>query len=90
MLAPAPAPPSLGIPVLPPPPQTLAPGPSHSSQAEAPLGPNSTSSVLCLLDEELLCLGMSPGRLQGAAPGRISREEKLVESGRGLSGAPCA
>ncbi|KAI5931466.1 ADP-ribosylation factor-binding protein GGA3 [Manis javanica] len=59
VLAPAPAPPSLGIPVLPPPPQTLAPGPSHSSQAEAPLGPNSTSSVLCLLDEELLCLGLT-------------------------------
>ncbi|XP_001496096.1 ADP-ribosylation factor-binding protein GGA3 isoform X4 [Equus przewalskii] len=56
----APAPPSSGIPILPPPPQTSGPGRSHSSsQGEAPPGPNSTSSALCLLDEELLCLGLT-------------------------------
>ncbi|XP_014644732.1 PREDICTED: ADP-ribosylation factor-binding protein GGA3 isoform X2 [Ceratotherium simum simum] len=56
----APAPPSSGIPILPPPPQTAGPGRSHSSsQAEALPGPNSTSSALCLLDEELLCLGLT-------------------------------
>ncbi|XP_045744433.2 ADP-ribosylation factor-binding protein GGA3 isoform X1 [Mirounga angustirostris] len=60
VLAPAPAPPSSGIPVLPPPPQTSGPGRSHSSsQAEAPPGPSSTSNALCLLDEELLCLGLT-------------------------------
>lgn len=60
MSAPAPAPPSSGIPILPPPPQTSGPGRSHpSSHAEATLGPNSTSNALCLLDEELLCLGVS-------------------------------
>uniref|UniRef100_A0A8C3YLV3 Golgi associated, gamma adaptin ear containing, ARF binding protein 3 n=1 Tax=Catagonus wagneri TaxID=51154 RepID=A0A8C3YLV3_9CETA len=48
------------IPTLPPPPQALAPGRSHlSSQAEAPPGPNSTSQALRLLDEELLCLGLT-------------------------------
>ncbi|XP_044103388.1 ADP-ribosylation factor-binding protein GGA3 isoform X2 [Neovison vison] len=58
--APAPAPPASGIPILPPPPQTSGPGRSHSSsQAEATAGPNSTSSALCLLDEELLCLGLA-------------------------------
>uniref|UniRef100_A0ABI8AJZ1 Golgi associated, gamma adaptin ear containing, ARF binding protein 3 n=1 Tax=Felis catus TaxID=9685 RepID=A0ABI8AJZ1_FELCA len=58
--APAPAPPSSGIPILPPPPQTSGPGRSHpSSHAEAALGPNSTSNALCLLDEELLCLGLA-------------------------------
>uniref|UniRef100_A0A4X1V471 Golgi associated, gamma adaptin ear containing, ARF binding protein 3 n=1 Tax=Sus scrofa TaxID=9823 RepID=A0A4X1V471_PIG len=37
-----------------------APGRSHlSSQAEVPPGPNSTSPALCLLDEELLCLGLT-------------------------------
>uniref|UniRef100_A0A9L0I5N5 Golgi associated, gamma adaptin ear containing, ARF binding protein 3 n=1 Tax=Equus asinus TaxID=9793 RepID=A0A9L0I5N5_EQUAS len=56
----APAPPSSGIPILPPPPQTSGPGRSQSSsQGEAPPGPNSTSSALCLLDEELLCLGLT-------------------------------
>ncbi|KAF3817266.1 hypothetical protein GH733_011666 [Mirounga leonina] len=60
VLAPAPAPPSSGIPVLPPPPQTSGPGRNHSSsQAEAPPGPSSTSNALCLLDEELLCLGLT-------------------------------
>uniref|UniRef100_A0A452TTA8 Golgi associated, gamma adaptin ear containing, ARF binding protein 3 n=1 Tax=Ursus maritimus TaxID=29073 RepID=A0A452TTA8_URSMA len=58
--APAPAPPSSGIPILPPPPQTSGPGRSHSSsQAEATPGPNSASNALCLLDEELLCLGLA-------------------------------
>lgn len=58
--APAPAPPSSGIPILPPPPQTSGPGRSHSSShAEATPGPNSTSNALCLLDEELLCLGLA-------------------------------
>uniref|UniRef100_A0A4X1V2Q2 ADP-ribosylation factor-binding protein GGA3 n=1 Tax=Sus scrofa TaxID=9823 RepID=A0A4X1V2Q2_PIG len=47
------------IPTLPPPPAS-APGRSHlSSQAEVPPGPNSTSPALCLLDEELLCLGLT-------------------------------
>ncbi|XP_034497031.1 ADP-ribosylation factor-binding protein GGA3 isoform X2 [Ailuropoda melanoleuca] len=62
VLAPAlaPAPPSSGIPILPPPPQTSGPGRSHSSsQAEATPGPNSTNNALCLLDEELLCLGLA-------------------------------
>lgn len=52
------APSSSGIPILPPPPQTS--GPTHSrssSQAEAHSGPSSTS--LSLLDEELLCLGLT-------------------------------
>ncbi|KAM8945034.1 ADP-ribosylation factor-binding protein GGA3 isoform 2-T2 [Lycaon pictus] len=56
----APAPPSSGIPILPPPPQTSGPGRSHSSsQAEVTPTPNSTSNALCLLDEELLCLGLA-------------------------------
>ncbi|XP_059938938.1 ADP-ribosylation factor-binding protein GGA3 isoform X2 [Mesoplodon densirostris] len=56
----APEPRSSGIPILPPPPQALGPGRSHSSsQAEAPPGPSSTSHTLSLLDEELLCLGLS-------------------------------
>lgn len=58
-LAQAPAAPSSGIPILPPPPQTSGPGCSRSSsQVEAPPGPN-TSNALCLLDEELLCLGLT-------------------------------
>ncbi|KAM5149327.1 ADP-ribosylation factor-binding protein GGA3 isoform 3-T3 [Callospermophilus lateralis] len=60
MLAPAPAPLPSGIPVLPPPPQTSGPSRSRSSsQAEAPTGPSSTSNALSLLDEELLCLGLT-------------------------------
>ncbi|XP_035303275.1 ADP-ribosylation factor-binding protein GGA3 isoform X3 [Cricetulus griseus] len=60
VLAPAPAPPTSGIPILPPPPQTSAPPRSRSSsQAEVPQGPDSTSSGLSLLDEELLCLGLT-------------------------------
>ncbi|XP_072795656.1 ADP-ribosylation factor-binding protein GGA3 isoform X1 [Vicugna pacos] len=56
----APAPTSLDIPILPPPPQASGGGRSHScSQAEAPPGPNSASNALCLLDEELLCLGLT-------------------------------
>ncbi|XP_077710310.1 ADP-ribosylation factor-binding protein GGA3 isoform X1 [Canis aureus] len=56
----APAPPSSGIPILPPPPQTSGPGRSHSSsQAEVTPTTNSTSNALCLLDEELLCLGLA-------------------------------
>ncbi|XP_013364083.1 PREDICTED: ADP-ribosylation factor-binding protein GGA3 isoform X2 [Chinchilla lanigera] len=58
--APVPTPPSSGIPILPPPPHTLGPPRSRSSsQAEAPPAPSSTSNTLCLLDEELLCLGLS-------------------------------
>ncbi|XP_066877167.1 ADP-ribosylation factor-binding protein GGA3 isoform X2 [Kogia breviceps] len=58
VLAPAPRP--SGIPVLPPPPQALGPGRSHSSsQAEASPEPSSTSHTLSLLDEELLCLGLT-------------------------------
>uniref|UniRef100_A0A287AZY1 Golgi associated, gamma adaptin ear containing, ARF binding protein 3 n=1 Tax=Sus scrofa TaxID=9823 RepID=A0A287AZY1_PIG len=57
--SPAPLAPT-SIPTLPPPPQASAPGRSHlSSQAEVPPGPNSTSPALCLLDEELLCLGLT-------------------------------
>uniref|UniRef100_H0WXP9 Golgi associated, gamma adaptin ear containing, ARF binding protein 3 n=2 Tax=Otolemur garnettii TaxID=30611 RepID=H0WXP9_OTOGA len=60
MSAPAPTPPSSGIPILPPPPQTSGPPRSgSSSQPEAPPGPNSTSNALSLLDEELLCLGLT-------------------------------
>uniref|UniRef100_A0A8C5NWQ9 Golgi associated, gamma adaptin ear containing, ARF binding protein 3 n=1 Tax=Jaculus jaculus TaxID=51337 RepID=A0A8C5NWQ9_JACJA len=60
VLAPAPTPSSSGIPILPPPPQTSGPPRSRSaSQAEAPPGPNSTSNALSLLDEELLCLGLT-------------------------------
>ncbi|XP_017391222.1 ADP-ribosylation factor-binding protein GGA3 isoform X3 [Cebus imitator] len=58
--APAPTPPLSGIPVLPPPPQASGPPRSRSSsQAEATPGPNSTSNALSLLDEELLCLGLT-------------------------------
>ncbi|XP_037664617.1 ADP-ribosylation factor-binding protein GGA3 isoform X2 [Choloepus didactylus] len=54
------APPSSGIPVLPPPPQSSGPARSPSaSEAEATPGPSSTNHVLSLLDEELLCLGLS-------------------------------
>ncbi|XP_008564289.1 PREDICTED: ADP-ribosylation factor-binding protein GGA3 [Galeopterus variegatus] len=60
VLVPASAPPSSGIPVLPPPPHTSGPPRScSSSQAEAPPGPNCTSNTLSLLDEELLCLGLT-------------------------------
>ncbi|XP_019499872.1 PREDICTED: ADP-ribosylation factor-binding protein GGA3 isoform X2 [Hipposideros armiger] len=59
VLAPAPEPPS-GIPILPPPPQPSGPGRSRSSsQAEVPPGPNTASNAICLLDEELLCLGLT-------------------------------
>lgn len=64
----APTPPS-GIPILPPPPQASVPGRSgSSSQAEAPPGPN-TSNALSLLDEELLCLGVSLRKAARAASG---------------------
>lgn len=60
-LAPAPstAPGPAEIPILPPPPQTLAPlRSSSSSQVEpAPTQQGSTTNSLSLLDEELLCLG---------------------------------
>nr|XP_023412669.1 ADP-ribosylation factor-binding protein GGA3 isoform X3 [Loxodonta africana] len=60
VLAPVPAPPTSGIPILPPPPQTTGPPRSRSSsQAEASPGPSSTSNALSLLDEELLCLGLT-------------------------------
>ncbi|XP_073742159.1 ADP-ribosylation factor-binding protein GGA3 isoform X1 [Callorhinus ursinus] len=60
VLAAAPVPLSSGIPILPPPPQTSGPGRSRSSsQVEAPPGPSSTGNALCLLDEELLCLGLA-------------------------------
>ncbi|XP_055431090.1 ADP-ribosylation factor-binding protein GGA3 isoform X1 [Bubalus kerabau] len=56
----APAPAGSGIPVLPPPPQASGPGRSHSAgQPEGPPGPSSTSNALSLLDEELLCLGLT-------------------------------
>ncbi|KAM6175345.1 ADP-ribosylation factor-binding protein GGA3 [Erethizon dorsatum] len=70
VLAPASTPPSSGIPILPPPPQTLGPPHSHSSsQAEPPPVPSSTSNALSLLDEELLCLGLSD-----PAPTALPRE----------------
>uniref|UniRef100_A0A8C6DN15 Golgi associated, gamma adaptin ear containing, ARF binding protein 3 n=1 Tax=Moschus moschiferus TaxID=68415 RepID=A0A8C6DN15_MOSMO len=57
---PALTPAGLGIPVLPPPPQASGPGRSHSTiQPEAPPGPSSMSNALSLLDEELLCLGLT-------------------------------
>ncbi|XP_008071515.1 ADP-ribosylation factor-binding protein GGA3 [Carlito syrichta] len=60
VLAPAPPPASSSIPILPPPPQNSGPPRSRSSsQVEAPLGPNGTNSALSLLDEELLCLGLT-------------------------------
>ncbi|KAM6164443.1 ADP-ribosylation factor-binding protein GGA3 isoform 2-T2 [Rhynchocyon petersi] len=59
VLVPAPAPPPSGIPILPPPPQAGPLRSRSSSQAEAPPGPSSTSNALSLLDEELLCLGLS-------------------------------
>ncbi|XP_036050576.1 ADP-ribosylation factor-binding protein GGA3 isoform X3 [Onychomys torridus] len=60
VLVPPPAPATSGIPILPPPPQTSGPPRSRSSsQAEAPPGPESTSNALSLLDEELLCLGLT-------------------------------
>ncbi|NXF05740.1 GGA3 protein, partial [Smithornis capensis] len=62
-LAPAPttAPAPAEIPILPPPPQTLAPlRSSSSSQVEAaPAQQGSTANSLSLLDEELLCLGLN-------------------------------
>lgn len=85
MLAPVPRP--SGIPILPPPPQALGPGRSHSSsQAEAPPGPSSTGHTLSLLDEELLCLGASWGLER--ASGGAGREARHVGVG-GLRG-PCA
>ncbi|XP_031210714.1 ADP-ribosylation factor-binding protein GGA3 isoform X5 [Mastomys coucha] len=60
VLAPVSAPPTSGIPILPPPPQTCGPPRSRSSsQAEAPPGPDSMNNALSLLDEELLCLGLT-------------------------------
>ncbi|NXC29448.1 GGA3 protein, partial [Campylorhamphus procurvoides] len=62
-LAPAPttAPAPAEIPILPPPPQSLAPlRSSSSSQVEAaPAQQGSTANSLSLLDEELLCLGLN-------------------------------
>lgn len=73
VLAPVPDPPS-GIPILPPPPQPSGPGRSRSSsQAEAPPGPNTTSNALCLLDEELLCLGASGREAAKGSSGRAGR-----------------
>ncbi|NWR06313.1 GGA3 protein, partial [Paradoxornis webbianus] len=59
--APSTAPGAAEIPILPPPPQTLAPLRSSSfSQAEtAPAQQGSTTNSLSLLDEELLCLGLN-------------------------------
>ncbi|NXI05074.1 GGA3 protein, partial [Pachycephala philippinensis] len=59
--APSTAPGPAEIPILPPPPQTLAPLRSSSSgQAEtAPTQQGSTTNSLSLLDEELLCLGLN-------------------------------
>ncbi|XP_007957848.1 ADP-ribosylation factor-binding protein GGA3 [Orycteropus afer afer] len=60
VLVPAPAPPTSGIPILPPPPQAAGPLRSRSaSQAEASPGPCSPSNALSLLDEELLSLGLT-------------------------------
>ncbi|NXV03648.1 GGA3 protein, partial [Cettia cetti] len=59
--APSTAPGPAEIPILPPPPQTLAPLRSSSfSQVEtAPAQQGSTTNSLSLLDEELLCLGLN-------------------------------
>ncbi|KAM6050789.1 ADP-ribosylation factor-binding protein GGA3 isoform 3-T3 [Chlamydotis macqueenii] len=60
-LTPAPTVAPAEIPILPPPPQTFAQLRSGScSQVEAALTQqNSTANSLCLLDEELLCLGLN-------------------------------
>lgn len=69
--SPALAPPTSGIPILPPPPQTSGPPRSRSSsQAEAPPGPESMNNALSLLDEELLCLGSASMALQAWHRGR--------------------
>lgn len=74
VLAPAPAPATSGIPILPPPPQTSGPPRSRSSsQTEAPPGPESTSSALSLLDEELLCLGTCKGGIRGRVSSVLCR-----------------
>ncbi|XP_020858094.1 ADP-ribosylation factor-binding protein GGA3 isoform X5 [Phascolarctos cinereus] len=52
--APQPAPPSSDIPILPPPPRSCS-----SSQAEASSTASGVTNSLSLLDEELLCLGLS-------------------------------
>uniref|UniRef100_A0A4X2L030 Golgi associated, gamma adaptin ear containing, ARF binding protein 3 n=1 Tax=Vombatus ursinus TaxID=29139 RepID=A0A4X2L030_VOMUR len=54
VLAPQPAPPSSDIPILPPPPRSCS-----SSQAEASSAVSGVTNSLSLLDEELLCLGLS-------------------------------
>ncbi|XP_074080703.1 ADP-ribosylation factor-binding protein GGA3 isoform X4 [Macrotis lagotis] len=53
-LAPQPAPPSSDIPILPPPPRSCS-----SNQAEASSGISGVTNSLSLLDEELLCLGLT-------------------------------
>ncbi|NXP24086.1 GGA3 protein, partial [Scytalopus superciliaris] len=59
--APSTAPAPAEIPILPPPPQTLAPlrGSSSSHVEAAPAQQGSTANSLSLLDEELLCLGLN-------------------------------
>ncbi|XP_055097126.1 ADP-ribosylation factor-binding protein GGA3 isoform X5 [Symphalangus syndactylus] len=84
VLAPAPTPPSSGIPILPPPPQASAPPRSRSSsQAEATPGPSSTSNTLSWLDEELLCLGLTdpapdipPGESAGNSQWHLLQREQ--------------
>lgn len=82
VLTPAPAPPTSGIPILPPPPQTSGPPRSRSSsQAEVPPGPDSTNNALSLLDEELLCLGLTdpaptaPKESTGNSPWHLFQNE---------------
>uniref|UniRef100_A0A2I3MIM4 Golgi associated, gamma adaptin ear containing, ARF binding protein 3 n=1 Tax=Papio anubis TaxID=9555 RepID=A0A2I3MIM4_PAPAN len=87
VLAPAPTPPSSGIPILPPPPQASGPPRSRSSsQAEATPGPNSTSNALSLLDEELLCLGLAdpapnvpPKESAGNSQWHLQREQSDLD-----------
>ncbi|XP_004463913.1 ADP-ribosylation factor-binding protein GGA3 isoform X1 [Dasypus novemcinctus] len=75
-LAPVLAPPSSGIPVLPPPPQTSGPVRSHlTSQAEASPRPSSTSTALSLLDEELLCLGLNDSAPSGPAKETVGNSQ---------------
>lgn len=88
VLAPAPDPPS-GIPILPPPPQPSGPGRSRSSsQAEAPPGPNTASNAVCLLDEELLCLGASGREAAKGSSSRAGREDKMARDWEEILGAP--
>ncbi|KAM5274871.1 ADP-ribosylation factor-binding protein GGA3 isoform 1-T1 [Ctenodactylus gundi] len=95
VLAPGPTPPSSGIPILPPPPQTSGPPRSRaSSQAEAPPGPSNNSNALSLLDEELLCLGLTdpaptapPKESTGSSQWHLFQEQTNLDFFRPTTGS---